>query len=76
MPKQQKITKKSVLYMFFKGAVHKTSAVERVRTSALWRKKLQCFEIYDESARTRVEGSIFGDFMRTSFIDGPKRLVT
>jgi len=44
-----------------------------------WRKKLWIFEIYGVSARTRgvepvrtfCEQSVFRDFVRTSFMDGP-----
>jgi len=48
-----------------------------VRT--FWCKNLEYFEIYGVSARTRgvsaekeEGGSIFRDFVRTSFMDGPK----
>jgi len=41
-----------------------------MRTSALFGvKTFEFFEIYGVSARTRGEGSIFRDFVRTSFMD-------
>jgi len=60
-----------------------------MRTSVLFgAKNFGLFEIYGVSARTRRErvesvrtfcgqggGSIFRDFVRTSFMDGPKREV-
>jgi len=36
-----------------------------------WHKKHRVFEIYGVFARTRRRGSIFRNFVRTSFIDGP-----
>jgi len=59
------------------GAAHerrpqRKRVVLQMRTFALFgAKNFGFFEIYGVSARTRGKGSIFRDFVRTSFMDGP-----
>jgi len=54
------------------SSADKGEGVLQMRTSALFgAKTFEFFKIYGVSSWTRGEGVNFGDFVRTSFMDGP-----